>query len=65
MEKQDKQKDYKVVVQYENQEGEIIELYSTPTTHRKALKEAIRLNRMGSNAKVEHVSSQRLLPYGE
>lgn len=54
---------YKLVVQYENQEGKIVEVEGKPTTHKKASREAVRLIRAGRKAKVvEHVSCQGLLP---
>lgn len=57
--KQASKNDYKVIVEYEGtlHEGGL-------TTHKKACKEAIRLQRMGHKAKVLHVSCQSLLPHG-
>ena len=59
----DKRKDFKVIVQHENQDGEMIELHGIPTTHKRAVEEATRFIRMGNKARVRSVSSQSLLPH--
>ena len=49
-------KDHVVILVYVNQEGSLSQQEGKPTTLKKARREAMRLNRTGNKARVEHVS---------